>query len=181
MTRPARAGSAERLRHYRAARVMCSDPDWGILASSARFAVAKVKPDMNRETRNSRSDAAGTSCGYDELSSCWEEQRCTRSYWFSRWSSGHLSLPSLSAHRQMYVVRSNCSGVRAARPPPRFHQSHDLRWLVPELDLSARRASGRLPGFVIRSAASSTHWLRDATPVKSEKRRVRTSLGPHQE
>ena len=71
MTRPARAGSAERLRHYRAERAMCSDPGWGILASSARFAVAKVKPDTNRDTRNSCSDEAGTSYGYDELSSCW--------------------------------------------------------------------------------------------------------------
>src|SRR5665648_242669 len=71
MTPPARAGSAERLRHYRAARVMCSDPDWRILASSARFAVAKVKTDTNRDTRSSCSDGAGTSDGYDELSSCW--------------------------------------------------------------------------------------------------------------
>jgi len=71
MTRPARAGSAERLRHYRAERAMCSDPGWGILASSARFAVAKVKPDTNRDTRNSCSDEAGTSYGCDELSSCW--------------------------------------------------------------------------------------------------------------
>jgi len=42
---------------------------------------------------------------------------------------------------------------------PRFHQSHDLRWLVPELDLSARRASGRLPGWSSAARhAQRTGW-----------------------
>ena len=50
---------------------MCSDPGWRILASSARFAVAKVKPDVNRDTRSLCSDRAGTSYGYGEFSSCW--------------------------------------------------------------------------------------------------------------